>query len=210
MVTGRGPVTECMNPGGRINMFWKTEDGEVDKRCLFLVLLLTGAIVVGGLYICSPFFYGSGEEVPAEESISLESEKEEPELLVYITGAVKYPGVYKVAAGSHVYDVIHEAGDILPYADTASINLTEKVVNHMQIVVKTDLAGQGALADGKVNINTATGKELETLSGVGEATASKIITYRKEHGMFTCKEDLKKVPGIGDGKFKKLEDSITL
>lgn len=56
-------------------MFWKTEDGEVDKRCLFLVLLLTGAIVAGGLYICSPFFYGSGEEVPAEESISLESEK---------------------------------------------------------------------------------------------------------------------------------------
>ena len=36
-------------------MFWKTEDGEVDKRCLFLVLLLTGAIVAGGLYICSPF-----------------------------------------------------------------------------------------------------------------------------------------------------------
>lgn len=191
-------------------MFWKTEDGEVDKRCLFLVLLLTGAIVAGGLYICSLFFDGSGEEVPAEESISLESEKEEPELLVYITGAVKYPGVYKVAAGSHVYDVIHEAGDILPYADTASIDLTEEVVNHMQIVVKTDLAGQGALADGKVNINTATGKELETLSGVGEATASKIITYRKEHGLFTCKEDLKKVPGIGDGKFKKLEDSITL
>lgn len=50
-------------------MFWKTEDGEVDKRCLFLVLLLTGAIVAGGLYICSPFFDGSGEEVPAEESI---------------------------------------------------------------------------------------------------------------------------------------------
>ena len=39
-------------------MFWKTEDGEVDKRCLFLVLLLTGAIVAGGLYICSPFFEG--------------------------------------------------------------------------------------------------------------------------------------------------------
>lgn len=37
-------------------MFWKTEDGEVDKRCLFLVLLLTGVIVAGGLYICSPFF----------------------------------------------------------------------------------------------------------------------------------------------------------
>lgn len=96
--------------------------------------------------------------------------------------------------------MIHEAGDILPYADTASIDLTEEVVNHMQIVVKTDLAGQGALADGKVNINTATGKELETLSGVGEATASKIITYRKEHGLFTCKEDLKK--GSGDRGWK--------
>ena len=191
-------------------MFWETEDGEVDKRCLFLVLLLTGAIAAGGLYFCSPFFDGGQEEKPAEESINLEEEAEEPELLVYITGAVKYPGVYKIAAGSHVYDVIHEAGDVLPYADTTSVDLTQEVVNHMQIVVKTDFTGQGAVADGKININTATSKELETLSGVGEATASKIITYRREHGLFTCKEDLKKVPGIGDGKFKKLEDSITL
>lgn len=42
-------------------MFWKTEDGEVDKRCLFLVLLLTGAIVAGGLYICSLFLMEVGK-----------------------------------------------------------------------------------------------------------------------------------------------------
>lgn len=41
-------------------------------------------------------------------------------------------------------------------------------------------------------------------------TAEKIITYREEHGQFSQLEDLKHVPSISDGKFKKLADKITL
>lgn len=61
---------------------------------------------------------------------------------------------------------------------------------------------------GKININTATQTELESLPGVGPATATKIIDYRKKNGNFTAIEDIKKVSGIGDSKFNKIKDLI--
>lgn len=61
-----------------------------------------------------------------------------------------------------------------------------------------------------VNINTATQKELETLPGIGQATAEKIIKYREEKGKFNKIDDLKKVSGIGDAKFEKIKDYIKI
>ena len=61
-----------------------------------------------------------------------------------------------------------------------------------------------------VNINTATKEELDTLPGVGPATAEKILNYRQEHGNFQSIEDLKNVKGIGEAKFNKLQDKISI
>lgn len=60
----------------------------------------------------------------------------------------------------------------------------------------------------KININTATQTQLETLPGIGPSTAIKILTYRKEKGKFNKIEDLKEVSGIGDSKFEKIKDYI--
>lgn len=60
----------------------------------------------------------------------------------------------------------------------------------------------------KVNINTATQTQLETLSGIGPATANKIISYRKEKGKFNKIEDIKEVSGIGETKFEQIKDFI--
>ncbi len=60
----------------------------------------------------------------------------------------------------------------------------------------------------KVNINTATGTQLETLPGIGPSTANKIVTYRKENGKFATIEDIKEVSGIGEAKFNKIKDLI--
>lgn len=60
----------------------------------------------------------------------------------------------------------------------------------------------------KVNINTATQTQLETLPGIGPSTASKIVSYRKENGKFKSIEDIKKVSGIGGSKFDKIKDFI--
>lgn len=62
----------------------------------------------------------------------------------------------------------------------------------------------------KVNINTATQAQLETLSGIGPSTATKIIAYRQENGKFKKIEDIKNVSGIGDSKFEKIKDYITV
>ena len=62
----------------------------------------------------------------------------------------------------------------------------------------------------KININTATQTELETLPGIGPSTAIKIINYRKENGKFANIEDIKKVSGIGDSKYAQIKDLIKI
>ena len=61
---------------------------------------------------------------------------------------------------------------------------------------------------GKVNINTASQTELETLPGIGPATSSKIISYRKENGKFESIEEIKEVSGIGDAKYENIKELI--
>ena len=69
-------------------------------------------------------------------------------------------------------------------------------------------AGGAAVASSLVNINTADASALETLSGVGSATAQAIISDREQNGPFSTIEDLMRVDGIGEKKFAKLKDSI--
>lgn len=94
-------------------------------------------------------------------------------------------------------------------------NENEKNVNYI-----TKSGGTNVIVDGnnndaeskssKVNINTATQTELETLNGIGPSTASKIIKYRNEKGKFKKIEDIKNVSGIGEAKFKKIEADIVV
>lgn len=62
----------------------------------------------------------------------------------------------------------------------------------------------------KININTADIKQLNTLPGIGDATAQKIIDYRNENGKFNSIEDIKNVKGIGDSKYEKIKEYITI
>lgn len=62
----------------------------------------------------------------------------------------------------------------------------------------------------KVNINTATQVQLETLPGIGPSTATKIISHRQENGKFAKIEDIKEVSGIGDSKYNKIKDLISV
>ena len=70
--------------------------------------------------------------------------------------------------------------------------------------------GSSGSGSGLISINAASAKELEALPGVGQVTAEKIIRYREEHGRFSSKEELKKVPPIGESRYKKIADKITL
>ena len=66
----------------------------------------------------------------------------------------------------------------------------------------------GKITKGKININTASQTELETLPGIGPATSSKIISYREENGKFESIEEIKEVSGIGDAKYENIKELI--
>ena len=62
--------------------------------------------------------------------------------------------------------------------------------------------------NGRININTASSDELQTLQGIGASKAQKIIDYREFNGEFSCIEDIMLIPGIKEGMFNKIKDSI--
>lgn len=63
---------------------------------------------------------------------------------------------------------------------------------------------------GKININTASATELDTLAGVGPVTAKNIIDYRTQHGSFKTIDELDKVKGIGKKTIDKFRDKVSL
>lgn len=69
---------------------------------------------------------------------------------------------------------------------------------------------QEILAEGSINLNTATADELDKLPGIGQAMAARIIDYREVNGFFTTIDELKSVSGIGDKTFEKLKVYITV
>ena len=71
-------------------------------------------------------------------------------------------------------------------------------------------AVSGKNAEGLINLNTASEKELQELPGIGPAMSARIIEYREANGDFQNIEDIKKVRGIGNAKFEKLKDKVTI
>jgi competence protein ComEA len=149
-----------------------------------------------------------------------------PDVVVYVCGAVRSPGVVRLPAGARVTDALESAGGPTAGAELAAVNLAAPVVDGQQILVpeKGQAAVAAAPAGGSasagtagvtapgalVNINTASLEELDALDGVGPSTAQKIIDYRTEHGGFKTIDEIKEVPGIGDAKFAAMKDSITV
>jgi competence protein ComEA len=144
-------------------------------------------------------------------------------LLVHVAGWVRQPGVYELHEGDRVVDAIEAAGGARPKADLTTINLAALLTDGLQIVVaKEGAAGPGPPASGTsiggaggpqsdiININTATLDQLETLPGIGEVLAQRILDYRTEHGPFKSVEDLLDVSGIGDARLADLKPHITV
>ena len=154
---------------------------------------------------------------------------------VDVKGMVKKAGVYELAKDSIVNDAIKKAGGLTSKADTTNVNLSKSLTNEMVIYIPkkeevTKSVVNDALVDKSnsvgfedspssnatsntttnVNINTATIKELITLSGIGESKAQAILEYRTKNGNFKTLEDLKKVSGIGEAAYEKIKDNICI
>ena len=186
--------------------------------------ILAGAVLIAvscGIYFFmeSPNeFSGKEPEIIIEEapviSQDQEPEKEDVILVIDIGGAVIFPGVLELPEGSRVYEAVEYAGGLREDADIRNVNLAAPLLDGEKIYIPTkeeaeqlSVSGTG-IPLGKVNINTATSDALQTLNGVGPATAAAIIEYRTENGPFKKTEDLMNVSGIGKKTFEKLKEHI--
>lgn len=96
-----------------------------------------------------------------------------------------------------------------------SVNSSSSEASNVQPEVATSSSSQkpsvvAAATKGKININTASSSQLDSLPGIGPAYAARIIEYRNSHGGFKSLVEIKNVKGIGDATYNKIKDLITL
>lgn len=144
---------------------------------------------------------------------------------VHIVGAVRHPGLYDLLPESRVETAIEAAGGLLGNAAPEAVNLARKLADGEQVVIPTQdeakrgvggggapgaVGGSASGASTPIDLNTATPAQLDTLPGVGPATATKIVADREANGPFSSIEDLGRVAGIGPKKLEGLKDLISV
>lgn len=139
---------------------------------------------------------------------------------VDVAGKVRRPGVTTLPAGSRVVDALKRAGGARAGVDLSSLNLARVLVDGEQILVGRGMPGGGVAAGissaapdpagALINLNTATGEQLETLPGVGPVTAQKILDWRTANGAFSSVDELLEVDGIGDKTLAEVAPHVTL
>lgn len=130
--------------------------------------------------------------------------------VVYVSGAVKRPGIVRLRDGDRIADAIEAAGGARRSADLGAVNLAARVADGQQVVVPRLVSGaSGAAGVGApISLSTATLEQLDTLDGVGPGLAQKIIDYRTAHGGFRSIDELGEVPGIGDKRLESLRSQL--
>lgn len=131
-------------------------------------------------------------------------------LVVDVVGAVRRPGLYRLAPGTRVADAVAAAGGLTPRAERVGVNLAAPVADGQQVVVPVRGAGAAAAGApaGPVSLSAATAEQLDALPGIGPTTAAKIVAYREAHGAFRSVDELDAVPGIGPARLGELKGLV--
>jgi competence protein ComEA len=140
------------------------------------------------------------------------------EVVVHVAGAVVSPGVYRLSDGARTIDAISAAGGARGDADIARVNLAARLSDGLRVYVPMIGETAAPIVDGSsdaatpgpINLNVATAEQLDALPGVGPATATAIIAYRRDHGPFASVDQLLEVPGIGPSKLAQIRSLIVV
>jgi competence protein ComEA len=214
---------EALAPPARAGARWRVGLG----AAVVLLVLGVAVAVVAGLVAG-----GGGAEPLAELTPSPGSEvtpaspvpTAAASVVVHVLGQVNRPGVYELRDGARVLDAIGAAGGFTAAADQGALNLARVLVDGEQLVVPRPgeapvpvasdpvgaAGGTAAVPGAKVDLNTATLEQLETLPRVGPALAQRIVDWRTQNGRFASVDDLKNVTGIGDKTFAGLKDLVVV
>lgn len=157
-----------------------------------------------------------------DEQIKEESQEN---IIVHISGQVKNPGIVELSSGKRLIDAVELLGGLTPDADGDRINLAKKLedeekvyipkigeeldISLVQTLVPINEASGNSTQEsaGKLDINSCTKEEFDTLPGIGDVLAARIMEYRDEN-IFKTIEDIMNVSGIGAKKFEGLKDLI--
>ena len=150
-------------------------------------------------------------------------------IVVSVTGAVRKPGLVRLAAGARVAEAIEKAGGTTTSADLTGLNLAAKLTDGASVVVADaddpaaggssgsflgdtggSTSGTAGAPAGKVDLNTADVAALDALPGVGPVTAASIVAWREKNGRFTSVEQLQEIQGIGPAKYAALAKLVTV
>jgi competence protein ComEA len=179
------------------------------RRALVLAAAALVLLVVAGRTLAGA---GTATSQPAAQLVP-ERAAVAPKLVVHVAGAVRRPGLYRLAEGKRVADAVARAGGTTAPADTAAINLAAPLADGMQVLVPRRVpgpataAGQGPAA--RVSLGSATVEQLDALPGIGPVTAEKIVDYRATHGGFRSVDDLDAIPGIGPARVEQLRELVS-
>jgi competence protein ComEA len=188
-----------------------------------VVYAMVGALLIGGgalWYVRSggPAVGGSEPGVAVEGPMAGPTPRPAT-VFVHVAGLVRRPGVYELAEGARVAEAIQLAGGAKGKADLTVLNLAAPLVDGQQILVPKQgpdggipVAGGAApgTVGGLVNVNIADAATLDTLPGIGEVMAQRIIDHREQHGPFGSVDDLINVKGIGPVTLEELRPLVTI
>lgn len=182
----------------------------LDRFKLPLALSLVGIVlIIGGLFIgnSKPKTYPAASivENPAVKLISVD-----------VSGAVNKPGVYQLKNGSRIEDAVSAAGGFSSDANSEYVakvlNLAQKLVDGSKLYIpKNGEEVAGAVngiagSSNKININTASSSELDSLPQVGEATVQKIISNRP----YQTVDELLSKKAVTKSVFDKIKDQLVV
>lgn len=211
----------------------------INKKQKILLIIIISIITLGIIYYSQIVKTTEEFDIDEQNLEIVENKTEEKtedidqvaKIIVHVSGAVKQEGIVELEENSRVADAIELAGGVTENAYMKDVNLAELLEDGMKIYIPSKEEVENQKESGnyvgntntsnknttdkndlntKVNINTATKEELDTLPGIGESTANKIINYREENGKFKSIEEIKEVRGIGDSKFEQIKDLIEI
>jgi competence protein ComEA len=209
-----------------------SSDGSRGTLVVWVVAALLGGIALMRIAGCGADA-GSGDGVriarsPAPGTGSTErAHGDSPGIYVHVAGAVRRPGLLRLAEGARVAVAVDRAGGPLRQADLAGVNLAAKLEDGQQVIVPRrgatpGAAGSPGAAAGaaagapppgsagapKVSLGAVTVEQLDELDGIGPTLAQRIVEYRTEHGGFRSLGELREVEGIGEKRFASLSEAL--
>lgn len=194
---------------------------------------LSSFLILAGVFVCLMGFFillnlnnlqDRGIEIISDESWDSDPNRQK-KIFVEVSGEVVKPGVYQMSANARVFEVLEKAGGLTEDADRSfvdkTVNKAAKLVDGQKIFIPRAVGNQSSVLSARdlnsaevnqnvsshlININTDSFQKLDSLPGIGQTYAQRIIDHRP----YSSIEDLKNKKVIPNSLFEKIKDKITV